>query len=293
MAMPNTPQACHVSKQSFGTETADADEALRLHNPIAPSSFQDIAQQCKTRQRSRKTGRWGETSRLHGPHQQHLGGSPQCGDPVGGRSLAELEIGLESSSAWPDVHQHRGKPINIKPRAPPDRTHLQLLITAHRRQDQFTIECRMISTTTVSLHLPGANATGDKHAGARPWCCCSLAYERGGQLHPGASRQQIMGHLWLRGVYLCPMAAASLDAKPSTLLGPSRGSLGRRDKDDGRDHDDDEEFSTPPPSCRGCPSRVDITTDQASAKRLDLMKRSFAPFVSSIRHGTRKPDVVL
>lgn len=163
----------------------------------------------------------------------------------------------------------------------------QLLITAHRRQDS------RYDLDHCSLHLPGANATGDKHAGARPWCCCSLAYERGGQLHHGASRQQIMGHLCLRGVYLCPMAAASLDAKPSTLLGPSRGSLGRRDKDDGRDHDDDEEFSTPPPSCRGCPSRVDITTDQASAKRLDLMKRSFAPFVSSIRHGTRKPDVVL
>lgn len=174
-AMPNTPQACHVSKQSFGTETADANEALRLHNPIAPSSFQDIAQRCKTRQRSRKTGRWGETSRLHGPHQQHLGGSPQCGDPVGGRSLAELEIGLESSSAWPDVHQHRRKPINIKPRAPPDRTHLQLLITAHRQQDQFTIECRMISTTAVctsrepmqpatSMLGPGRGAAAALHA---------------------------------------------------------------------------------------------------------------------------------
>lgn len=287
MAMPNTPQACHVSKQSFGTETADADEALRLHNPIAPSSFQDIAQQCKTRQRSRKTGRWGK----HPGCTDHTSNILEVPRNAETRSVAgawpSSRSASTSSSAWPDVHQHRRKPINIKPRAPPDRTHLQLLITAHRRQDS------RYDLDHCSLHLPGANATGDKHAGARPWCCCSLAYERGGQLHHGASRQQIMGHLCLRGVYLCPMAAASLDAKPSTLLGPSRVSLGRRDKDDGRDHDDDEEFSTPPPSCRGCPSRVDITTDQASAKRLDLMKRSFAPFVSSIRHGTRKPDVVL
>lgn len=53
---------------------------------------------------------------------EHLGGTDHAGIMLelprmrrsGGRSLAEPEIGLESSSAWPDAHQHRREPINFK-----------------------------------------------------------------------------------------------------------------------------------------------------------------------------------
>lgn len=138
---------------------------------------------------------------------------------------------------WPELGRARDRPRSPRRHGPMSINTGESRSTSSRGLRRIELISNSLSRPTgnkissndrdhCSLHLPGANATGDKHAGARPWCCCSLAYERGGQLHPGASRQQIMGHLCLRGVYLCPMAAASLDAKPSTLLGPSRGHWG-------------------------------------------------------------------
>lgn len=109
-AQHTTGLSCEQTNVST-RDSSDDDEALPLHNPIAPSSSQGIAQQCKTRQRSRKMG-------------EHPGCTDHAGTILevprmrrsGGRSWAELEIGLESSSAWPDAHQHRRKPINIEPR---------------------------------------------------------------------------------------------------------------------------------------------------------------------------------
>jgi hypothetical protein len=67
----------------FAQETTDDDEALSLHNPVAPLSSQDMAQQRTTRTKGRGRrgdgGRWG-TSGLHGPHSRF----PACGDPVAG-----------------------------------------------------------------------------------------------------------------------------------------------------------------------------------------------------------------
>lgn len=139
-AQHTTGLSCEQTNVS-ARDSSDDDEALPLHNPIAPSSSQDIAQQCKTRQRSRKMG-------------DHLGCTDHAGTILevprmwgsGGRSWAELEIGLESSSAWPDAHQHRRKPINIEPRIHP-----------------INIEPRIQSETPAPIADHGPPATRSVH----------------------------------------------------------------------------------------------------------------------------------
>lgn len=135
MAMPNTPQACHVSKQMFPQETALMTTRLcRCTTPSrhrAPKTLHNSVKHDKGR------GRWGNilVARTTPAPSWRF---PACGDPVAGAG--------PSSRSASSPRRHGPTPINtgesrsILNRGFSRRHQLQSRITAHRQQDQFTTE---------------------------------------------------------------------------------------------------------------------------------------------------------